>query len=86
MPYISQERRIQLDGYNPPLQSDRAETPGELNYKITVLLKDFLDLHGTNYTNMNNIVGAVECAKQEFIRRIINPYENTKIEENGDCY
>ena len=84
MPYISQERRIALDGYNPPLH--RAETPGELNYKITVLLKDFLDLHGTNYTNMNNIVGAVECAKQEFIRRIINPYENTKIEENGDCY
>ena len=82
MPYIPEERRIMLN--DTPL--GRAITPGELNYKITLLLKDFLDLHGTNYTNMNNIVGAVECAKQEFIRRIINPYENTKIEENGDCY
>jgi hypothetical protein len=35
---------------------------------------------------MNEIVGALECCKQEFIRRKLNPYEDKKIKENSDVY
>lgn len=31
-------------------------------------------------------VGAIECAKMEFARRVIFPYEDRKISENGDVY
>ena len=39
-----------------------------------------------NYQAINDIVGAVEGAKLEFVRRIVNPYEDKKIKENGDVY
>jgi len=31
-------------------------------------------------------LGAIECAKLEFIRRVVSPYEDTKIASNGDVY
>lgn len=30
--------------------------------------------------------GAIECAKLEFVRRVVSPYEDQKILENGDVY
>ena len=38
----------------------------------------------TLYENFNAMIGALECCKQEYYRRIIAPYEDKKIEENGD--
>jgi len=32
------------------------------------------------------VLGALEGAKTEFIRRVITPYENKKCAENGDVY
>jgi len=32
------------------------------------------------------VTGVLECAKLELYRRIAAPYEDTKIEENGDVY
>lgn len=32
------------------------------------------------------MVGALECAKLELYRRIAIPYEEQKIQENGDVY
>ncbi len=34
----------------------------------------------------NAVVGALECAKLELYRRMVAPYENGKIAENGDVY
>jgi hypothetical protein len=31
-------------------------------------------------------VGALEQAKDEFRRRVVHPYEDLKIKENGDVY
>ena len=42
--------------------------------------------HGKSYSVMNEIVGALECAKLEMYRRIYAPYEDEKIEANGDVY
>jgi len=82
MPYIKQRDRDEL------LESRRRiETAGELNYAITTLCIDYLDLHGTiSYDAINTVVGVLECAKQEFYRRVAVPYEDKKMEENGDVY
>ena len=54
---------------------------GELNYIITRILKEEYPLR---YFNINRAVGVLECCKLEYYRRVAAPYEDTKIEQNGD--
>lgn len=82
MPYIHKERRNDL----VPDPLDNSATTGELNFQITAVVKRYLDLKGTNYKTINDIIGALEGAKLEFYRRVAVPYEDTKIIENGDVY
>ena len=82
MPYITQQRRTHLSLY----PEDGATTPGELNYLLTQACVKYLRSHGTSYATLNAIVGALECAKQEFYRRSALPFENAKLAENGDVY
>jgi hypothetical protein len=37
-----------------------------------------------SYTNSSNWIDAVHGAERELTRRLLNPYEDIKIEENGD--
>lgn len=76
MPYIKKEDRGIIV----------AQTAGELNYKLTAEILEYLVEHNLSYQTCNDIVGALENCKQEFIRRVQNPYEDKKIKENGDCY
>jgi hypothetical protein len=32
------------------------------------------------------VVGALEACKLEFYRRVVTPYEENKMKENGDVY
>ena len=80
MPYIEESSKQYLNTYGMP------RTTGELNYKITMLLKEYLHGYGKSYSTINDILGALEGAKLEFVRRIVNPYEDVKRAENGDCY
>ncbi len=77
MPYIKQERR---DTVIIP------ETTGELNFMITELLLVYMRHNGKNYSTFNDIIGACEGAKLEFYRRVIENYEDIKIDLNGDVY
>ena len=77
MPYIKKEDRCLWKG---------AETPGELNYLITTDIIGYMERKGLSYQTINDIVGALESAKLEFYRRVAAPYEEKKIEENGDVY
>jgi hypothetical protein len=81
MPYIPSDRRRDLSDI-----FDTPETAGELNYIITDMLVNYLNHKGLSYQTMNDIIGALDGAKMEFYRRIVIPYENEKIEENGDVY
>lgn len=76
MPYIKQRHRKRAE--TQPL------TSGELNYAITKLLHGYLVRKGLNYQHINDCLGALSGAAQEFYRRIAAPYEDTKITENGD--
>jgi hypothetical protein len=81
MPYIKQGDRARLS--NCPCD---IKTAGELNYMITLLIKDYMSEHGLSYQVCNDIVGALDGAKVEFQRRIVAPYEDKKIKVNGDVY
>ena len=83
MPYINQQQRHELDSL---LILRSPSSAGELNYKITQLLDEYLKFKGLNYENLNVCIGALECAKLELYRRVAAPYEDKKIAKNGDVY
>ena len=81
MPYIPKEIRENLAEGRAPWFS------GELNYLITGLIMRYMAANGgVSYANINAVVGALDCAKMEFYRRVAVPYENTKLSLNGDVY
>lgn len=80
MPYISQEARNEL------AQGKAPENAGELNYTISRLLLDYLDRQGLSYTRLNEVMGVLSCVGQELYRRLAVPYEDKKIQENGDIF
>lgn len=82
MPYVEPEHKEEIDAGRKPC------SVGELNYAITALCNGYLDQYaGTpGYAQYNEIVGVLESAKLEFYRRAVVPYEDAKIEQNGDVY
>jgi hypothetical protein len=83
MPYIKQEARPKLDGAIDELIA-AVETDGELNYTVTRLVQGAAEKRGGGYAVFNALVGVLECAKLEFYRRVVRPYEDRKARENGD--
>jgi len=79
MPYIKYDRDGLASGFIDP------DNAGELNFVITSTLLRYLG-HGADYAAFNEVIGVLECAKLEMYRRMIAPYEDKKIEENGDVY
>jgi len=79
MPYITEYDRARLDPRCEP------ENVGELNYVITKLVDKFLG-ENFRYSDINDAIGVLECAKLELYRRLAAPYEDHKKEENGDVY
>jgi hypothetical protein len=83
MPYIADITREILDADVSSL-SEKIETAGELNYVITRLVAGYARDGGVTYSNLNAVIGALECAKLELYRRLAAPYEDGKIKANGD--
>ncbi len=79
MPYITDAEKSELAGGRRP------RTVGELNYCVTRLMIEYCH-DKLSYKDVNDAIGAVECAKLEFYRRMAVPYEDIKISENGDVY
>jgi len=78
MPYIPEnERQAIINGLTP-------ENAGQLNYRIHLVIAEYLYSKGENYQTCNDIMGALEGVKQEFYRRRVAAYEDKKIAENGD--
>ena len=82
MPYIYDKPRREVLACGEALPQDEAE----LNFMICFLADGFLASKGLTYANINKVIGAIECAKLEITRRIIAPYEDSKIAENGDVF
>jgi hypothetical protein len=93
MPYIQEHLKTFLKASISSVCNDMNNmddhgtlSSGILNYLVSSICKDFLSIKGKNYENLNAIIGALDCAKEEFRRRIVNPYEDVKSKENGDIY
>jgi hypothetical protein len=86
MPYINQEARRAFNDLANDL-ADNIETEGDLNYVITRICQVWeINQPRRSYSVLNSIVGVLECAKQEFYRQIVSPYEDIKQKENGDIF
>jgi len=86
MPYITQEERPQYDEVLAELIGLLKEKPpesvdGHLNYVVTRVIKEVYPLR---YYHINKAMGVLECIQHEFYSRVAAPYEDTKIEQNGD--
>lgn len=96
MPYIIQKDRKDpfLDPRETPMSMEEtAELVGqlldsgaELNYFFTAMIAAYMKEQGLRYQNISDVVGALEGAKQEFFRKVVNPYEELKEGENGPVY
>jgi hypothetical protein len=87
MPYIPQTQRndIHEDLIDQGLDWT-PENAGELNYTVSTFIANYIRTKGLKYAIVNEMIGALECAKLELSRVIIGPYEDIKIHENGPVY
>jgi hypothetical protein len=80
MPYITKDRKAEMKlGHQP-------KTAGDLNFLFTTAILNYIRGKGLKYQTINDVVGALASCSDEFYRRIVSPYENTKIKSNGDVY
>jgi len=95
MPYLKRKRRpnifkkydddsIQIDGH--VVFADSVENGGDLQYAIAEIINLMLKKLPDNYASKEMIMGALSGADKEFYRKVVAPYEDKKIEENGAVY
>jgi len=89
MPYITQDRRKEIDNEINQLCSKLQQTiknekdiPGYLNYIFTRLCSSYIG-SDIKYSRLNALIGALECCKLELYRKRIAGYEDVKEQENG---
>tara|TARA_B100001564_G_C20650201_1_gene676459 strand:+ start:1564 stop:1848 length:285 start_codon:yes stop_codon:yes gene_type:complete len=90
MPYIKTKDREKFDDALDII-SNNLLSMGDFNYCISKIMDNYLndvkEVEGSvGYYYYNNLVGVLECAKLELYRRLAAPYEDLKIEDNGDVY
>jgi len=96
MPYIKKEFRTEelnkaidtivnlIDNSN--CRSCDGLHPGMLNYTISMIVNKLININKVSYSNINKMVGVLECVKLELYRRLAAPYEDKMIKDNGDIY
>jgi hypothetical protein len=87
MPYIPQQQRVDIqDDLMVEGLDWTPENAGELNFLVSTFIANYIRTKGLKYAVVNEMIGALECAKLELNRVIIGPYEDIKIRENGAVY
>ena len=87
MPYVSQEEREKLDHWIDNVLFHMSSIDGKdgaVNYAITRIIDGIYGKGG--YAVYNRAMGVLDCVAREFYRRRVVPYEDKKIQENGDVY
>jgi hypothetical protein len=81
MPYIKQEQRECMDEVVESMNQYGVVANGDLNYILYAYCKRYVK---PSYNNYKNFCGELRQCATEIERRILAPYEDSKIEENGD--
>ena len=68
--------------YNDLTQEELLTVIGDINYTFSRVAAGLMG--DVTYGKIAMITGVLENIKQEFYRRVAQPYENTKIAQNGD--
>lgn len=81
MPYITKKSKDLIDAGMLPTNK------GELNYKITLLMIEYLQTQEkVGYGTISETIAAANDAAAEMRRRLLDPYEDDKMFTNGDVY
>jgi hypothetical protein len=87
MPYIGRKDRQQyqelLKSLGEMVPKDRMLRPGHMNYIVSLLIEKVYGKE-LRYADHNEVVGVLNCIALEFYRRKTAPYEDKKIDEEGD--
>lgn len=86
MPYIKKDQRPAIDQLVDPLIEHLKsllleDQDGSLNYAVTKIIKH---VYPQKYFHFNRALGVLTAITQELYRKIVGPYEDTKISQNGD--
>lgn len=83
MPYITSKQKRTIE---KPLSelSERVYDLGEFTYAVYYLALSLLRKRGVCYKHYAEILGALTATQHELYRREIGPYEEEKLEQNGD--
>ena len=78
MPYITKEARERVEAMGP-------SRPGELTYLLyRECVRYARGQTFESFATYAEVLGCLEATKLELYRRHVAPYENIKLEENGD--
>ena len=80
MPYIEKEKRPEMDKIVQEMVNQNLQVNGDLNY----ILYKFCKSIKPSYNNYKNFCGELRQCATEIERRLLGPYEDKKIVENGD--
>lgn len=89
MPYIRSELRPELDKLITPIVDKVKATPledqdGSIDYVVTKIIRSSYTFD--RFFQFNRAIGVLTAILFEFYRRMVAPYEDKKIKENGDVY
>lgn len=83
MPYTLQDDRNPVEEAIRIL-SNRIKSKGDLNYTICELVGRLILKTKISYTQISEWIDGVHGAERELTRRVLDPYEDLKKEQNGD--
>ena len=67
-------------------ENDDKDLTGHLNFVFCLILAEILKRRKMGYKLLSSMRAALEDASAEFYRRVMVPYEDRKIEQNGDVF
>jgi len=81
MPYIKNYQRENMDEIVESMHLAGVKANGDLNYILYAFCKRHVN---PSYNNYKNFCGELRQCATEIERRLLGPYEDLKIIENGD--
>jgi len=84
MPYITQTDRGKYAIVEKFIKNATIDTKGDLEYLVTVLMKQYMSTRECRYSTLHDVVYAVQHASDEYRRRHLDKREDEAKEKNGD--
>jgi hypothetical protein len=81
MPYITQDRRNELESIIKEMKNKNVKANGDLNYILYCFCIKNVE---PSYNNYKNYLGELTETVAEIRRRLLADYEDKAIERNGD--